>query len=104
MKIKTLCTDITDVSCVGSFDVGVNRFLEAGWTLVKRMPLSDTRLYVELVMEDEDPEEKQMDDLIGAMQAIKCECGKYETCRDCPLDDNCNHGSPDEWLLPEADE
>ena len=107
VKIKTLCTDITDLAWLGSFDAGVNRLLETGWTLVKRMPLSETRLYAELVKEEvDDPEEAQMDDLIGAMQTIQHECCKHESCRDCPMDDNCEHRPPNEWILPKdgADE
>lgn len=108
MKIKTLISDTSDLSMVGAFDKGVNRYIEAGWTLVKRMPLSETRLYAELVKDDDgpdgDPEEKMMDDLIGAMQTIQHECCKHESCRDCPMDDNCEHRPPDEWILPKEDE
>lgn len=104
MKVKTLLVDVSDPSCIGMFDAGVNRYLEAGYTLVKRMPLSDTRVYAELVKEDEDPEEAQMDDLIGAMQTIRCECGKHEHCTDCPIHENCDFSPPPEWLLPKEDE
>lgn len=99
MKIKTLITDITDVSCIGMFDKGVNRYIEEGWQLVKRMPLSDTRVYAELVKED-DPGEPSEGGLIEAMQAIRCECDKHDSCRDCPLDCECEHRPPDEWDLP----
>ena len=104
MQIKTLITDVSDLRMVGTFDAGVNRFLEAGWTLTKRAPLSDTRIYVELVKEDEDPEETQMDGFIRALQTIRRECEKHESCETCPMWDNCCGGRPCDWELPGDDD
>lgn len=87
MKIKT----IVEGHAV-DFDAAVNAALDEGYRLVRRDVINDHH-YAQLEKTDEPIQLNLMD----AVRTVHEECLKYDSCRDCPLDDICGNISPAEW-------
>lgn len=93
MKIKTIVKGHAD-----DFDDAVNAALDEGYRLIRRDVINDHH-YAQLEKADEPVQLNLMD----AVRTVHEECLKYDSCRDCPLDNVCNNSSPAEWIYSDED-
>lgn len=103
MEIKTIRYKLDFAE---DFDRKVNEALAAGWRLTKREVISPKvdnvalMIYAELVKLDP-PQAQPEPDVMAAARLINDLCQQFETCRDCPLDDVCEHRPPNQWDVDE---